>query len=259
MVHFLFPSDPIDPKLADEVFREQAVEMQKRGFGVSLVSIDELNEGSSRIRGRIPGGASVVYRGWMLSPSEYDQLLSLVRSGQGVPLTSKEMYLACHYLPNWYPLVSEFTAETKVFPTDADLPKCLASLSWEKFFIKDYVKSLKTSVGSVVSKPEDVSRVLVEMEKFRGTIEGGICVRRFEEFVPNSEQRFFVIRGRPHSMSRDVPDLVLACVRKIASPFFSIDVAIRTDGIPRVVEIGDGQVSDLVGWNESRFADLWVG
>jgi len=181
MVHFLFPSDPIDPKLADEVFQEQTVEMRKRGFGVSLVSLDGLNEGHPRIRAEIPGGASVVYRGWMLAPSEYDELVSLVRSHQGSMLISQEMYLACHYLPNWYPLVSEFTAETKVFPANADLPKRLASLGWEKFFIKDYVKSLKTSIGSVVSKPEDVSRVLAEMEKFRGTIEGGVCVRRVEE------------------------------------------------------------------------------
>jgi hypothetical protein len=162
--------------------------------------------------------------------------------------------------PNWYPLVAEFTAETKIFPVYADLAeelKTLSSLGWEKFFIKDYVKSLKTSVGSIVSRPEEISLVLTEMQKFRGTIEGGVCVRRFEELIPNSERRFFVINGVPHAMSGSVPELVSECARRIKSPFFAIDVAPRVDGVLRVVEIGDGQVSDLVGWEVTRFAELW--
>jgi ATP-grasp domain, R2K clade family 3 len=43
----------------------------------------------------------------------------------------------------------------------------------------------------------------------------------------------------------------------VPSPFFSVDIAQRTDGRFRVVEIGDGQVSDLVGWTEQRFAEIW--
>jgi hypothetical protein len=42
-----------------------------------------------------------------------------------------------------------------------------------------------------------------------------------------------------------------------ASPFFSVDVALREDGVARIVEIGDGQVSDLVGWSPERFAEMW--
>lgn len=42
-----------------------------------------------------------------------------------------------------------------------------------------------------------------------------------------------------------------------ASPFFSVDVALREDGAERIVEIGDGQVSDLVGWSPERFAEMW--
>jgi ATP-grasp domain, R2K clade family 3 len=43
----------------------------------------------------------------------------------------------------------------------------------------------------------------------------------------------------------------------IASPFFSVDVARRVDGVERIVEIGDGQVSDLVGWSVERFVNIW--
>jgi hypothetical protein len=43
--------------------------------------------------------------------------------------------------------------------------------------------------------------------------------------------------------------------RVVTSPFFSVDVAVREDGVLRVVEIGTA--SDLVGWEADRFAALW--
>jgi hypothetical protein len=258
-LHFVYPSDPVEPKKPDSPFLDQIEELRKLGFSRSLVSFEELEEGNNaKIRGPMPAGATVVYRGWMLAPAEYEKLLSLIRSSQATPFISLEAYLACHYLPNWYPLVAEFTAETKIFSVGTDLAAELKGLGWEKFFVKDYVKSLKTSVGSIISRAEQISVVLSEMQKYRGTIEGGVCVRRFEEFVPGSEMRYFVLHHKPHAASGDVPELVAECARRIPSPFFSIDVALRADGVLRVVEIGDGQVSDLVGWEASRFAEIWT-
>jgi hypothetical protein len=229
MLHFLFPSDPLDPKEADDIFREQAEAMRELGFGVSLFSLEDLQIGNFRIRGPIPQGATVVYRGWMMEAAEYQKLVELIRSRGATSLTSLEAYLSCHHLPNWYPLISDFTAETRILPADGDLSTELSALGWDKFFLKDYVKSLKTSVGAVVSKPEEVATVLAEMKKFRGTIEGGICVRRFESFRQGSEIRYFVIQGLPHAPSNGVPDLLAECARRISSPFFSVDVAIRDE------------------------------
>ena len=169
-MHFLFPSDPIDPQLSDEAFREQADELRKLGIGTSIVALDELGQKNCRLRGPIPSDATVVYRGWMLTPTEYEALLQLIHSRGAVPLISLEKYLLCHYLPNWYPLISEFTAETRVFSANADLANELRALGWQKFFIKDFVKSLKTSVGSVIADPEDITLVVSEMKKFRGEV-----------------------------------------------------------------------------------------
>jgi hypothetical protein len=257
MHHFLVPSDPLSPREPDEIFQDQVAALRGAGLGVTLFSLDDLQSGNARIRGPIPEGATVVYRGWMVSAEEYGRIVDLIRSKGGVPLTSPEQYLACHHLPNWYPLVADLTAETKVLPADADFEVELPALGWGRFFLKDYVKSLKTSVGSVVTKPEEVPVVLAEMEKFRGAIEGGVCVRRFESFVPGSERRYFVFGGTGHAAEGPVPDLVAEVAARIPSPFFSVDIAQREDGQSRVVEIGDGQVSDLVGWDPRRFAALW--
>lgn len=255
--HFLFPSNPLQPKEADDIFQEQAQVFREFGHGVSLFSLEELQLGRFHLYGEIPADATVVYRGWMVSGPEYDSLAKSIQSRGGRPLTSPEAYRTCHYLPNWYPLVEQLTPETRVFPTDANLTAELSTLGWGKFFLKDYVKSLKTSAGSVVSKPEDAQVVVSEMEKFRGTIEGGVCVRRFEAFRPDSETRYFVIRGVPHAALGEPPDIVWECARRIPSPFFAVDIAFREDGVLRVVEIGDGQVSDLVGWQARVFGRLW--
>jgi hypothetical protein len=168
--------------------------------------------------------------------------------------------LTTHHLPNWYPLLADLTPETRVFPADADIAEELWALDWGAYFIKDYVKSLKTSRGAIVRGPSEASALIAEMLEYRGEIEGGICVRRVEDFIPDSERRYFVLRGVAYAPSADAsaPEIVSQCAERIPSKFFSVDVARRRDGILRVVEIGDGQVSDIVGWPAESFASMWL-
>jgi hypothetical protein len=143
---------------------------------------------------------------------------------------------------------------------DSDLERELSDLGWKCFFIKNYVKSLKTSIGSTIEKPSDIKTVVDEMQKFSGTIEGGVCVRRVEDFISDSERRYFVINGRVFAANSEkkIPTIVEECAKRINSKFFSVDVVERRDGVKRIVEIGDGQVSDLVGWTTERFAEIWL-
>ena len=83
-------------------------------------------------------------------------------------LISKETYLSTHYLPNWYGLIEDLTPETRFFSIEDDLEQELRSLGWDGFFIKDYVKSLKTSIGAHIDNPAAIGIVIAEMEKFRG-------------------------------------------------------------------------------------------
>jgi ATP-grasp domain, R2K clade family 3 len=102
----------------------------------------------------------------------------------------------------------------------------------------------------VISHPAEINLVIAEMSKFRGTIEGGICIRRVEDFIPTTEQRYFVIDGKVFAAdpTATIPDIAIDCAGRIKSRFFSIDIIDRQDGVKRIVEIGDGQVSSLVGW-----------
>jgi hypothetical protein len=254
-MHLLYPSSPLRSRQPDEQYQAEVEAVRSEGFEVSLFSVEAFLACDFKASPPLPANAEILYRGWMLSKDEYGSLVAAIRGADSQPVSDLTSYLTCHYLPNWYPLLSEFTPETKVYPADCDLGKELKVLGWSEYFIKDYVKSLKTSVGSRLSKPEQIEAVVSDMKRFRGTIEGGFCVRRVENFLPETERRYFVFDGKPHASEGEVPEVVHQCASRVKSRFFSADLIQRADGGLRIVEVGDGQVSDLVGWSPERFAE----
>lgn len=256
MPHFLFSASARRPDRPDEMFADQWDALAAAGWNASAIP-DAVLTGAKPLRD-IPPDSQVVYRGWMLNAEEYAALARAVGTCSATMFTTPQQYLLAHHLPNWYPLLADLTPETRIYPADVDLVAELRALGWEAYFLKDYVKSLKTGRGSVVRNPEDAPAVVADLRDYRGTIEGGVCVRRFEPLLPDTEVRYFVRQGLAFAPDgRPIPDAVRQCAERIASPFFSVDVAERTDGVLRVVEIGDGQVSDLVGWSADAFAAVW--
>jgi ATP-grasp domain-containing protein len=257
-IHFVFPRDSAEPARPEGMFADQWAALTRVGFTASLCS-DAVLAGTKSLRS-IPPGSVVVYRGWMVKGGEYAALARAIEQCGGQVFTSPQEYLTAHHLPNWYPLLADLTPETRVFPADADIVAELRALGWGAYFLKDYVKSLKTARGSVVRDPTEAPAVIAEMREYRGEIEGGICVRRVEDYLPDSERRYFVLHGVGYAAAdgSPIPELVRRCAERLPSKFFSVDVAERKDGALRVVEVGDGQVSDLVGWPPTAFADMWL-
>jgi hypothetical protein len=255
-MHIIYPKSPLRPKQPDEQFAAEVEAVRAVGFEVSLFSLEDLQSGAFRTVPPLPGESDILYRGWMLSATEYGAFAAALAGAGARPVADLAAYLSSHYLPGWYPSLIDLTPETRIYPPDCDLEGELHRLGWPEFFIKDYVKSLKTSVGSRITKPEQVAAVVADMRHFRGIIEGGFCVRRIECFLPDTEQRYFVLDGEPHGASGVVPPIVYECAKRLRSRFYSVDVVQRDDGQLRIVEVGDGQVSDLVGWTPERFASI---
>jgi ATP-grasp domain, R2K clade family 3 len=260
--HFIFPVSMLNNRVIDEAFQDQAIVLKQAGFGTSAFDIV-----NNKIVGAQPDqGTPVVYRGWMMTPVEYGFFWGWM-IGRGLePLTNLEQYKTAHYLPEWYNILRSVTAET-IFPTNSDstvVAEQINATGWQTVFIKDYVKSLKTDEKPLLDTPvtaENFMRIMEKMRKYRGTIEGGAVVRQYENYYPNSEKRYFIIKGKFYgqetSFDMRAMNLLVRVARDIPSPFFSVDIAERTDGTFRVVELGDGQVSDLVGWTYERFAEIW--
>ena len=126
------------------------------------------------------------------------------------------------------------------------------------YFVKDYVKSLTTSRGSVAINADEIREIIKSIEHYRGKIEGGISLRRFEDLIKDSERRYFVLNGKAFSADDTLPDRVLEIAQRINAPFFSIDIAVNNAGQLRLIEIGDGQVSDIKEWPVERFVQIFL-
>jgi len=252
-MRLLYPSDPTSPKRVDDTYAEEFDAARRAGFDVSLFSFEDFERGTFAPRPNLQPGEAVLYRGWMLTVPRFKDLVHAIGARSASAFTSVEEYAAAHHLPQWYPLLSELTAETLVLDEGADFVGALSGRNWPGYFVKDYVKSLSTAGGSLVRRPEEIADVVSLMRKYRGFVGGGVCVRRKEEYEPASERRYFVFRGKSLATARQVPELVTTCAARIESPFYSIDVAKRRDGELRVIELGDGQVSDRKEWPADQF------
>jgi hypothetical protein len=255
-VHLLFPSNPLNPREPDEQCLEERKAATDMGIGLSIFSFEQLQSGKFRAIPELPRGVTIVYRGWMMTPEQYRAFYDAIGGTGASLITSPEQYELCHYLPRWYSLLKDFTPETLFFKEGDDIPEKLRSFSWSSCFLKDYVKSVATAGGSMAHHLSEIASILARMKKYRGEIEGGICARRIENFEPNSEDRHFVYQSRPFTRIGTFPEIVATVAQRISSPFFSIDVARRRDGVLRIIELGDGQVSDRKGWTAKELLEL---
>jgi hypothetical protein len=256
-VHLLYPSNPLNPGHPDELYVEESKVATEMGFEYSIFPFESFLAGKFRPIPKLRPAETIVYRGWMMKPQEYSRFHAAICATGAVSLTSPQQYELCHYLPRWYPILENFTPETLFFNEGDDIAGKLRSLSWTSCFLKDYVKSVATAGGSTARNLSEIPSILERMTKYRGEIEGGVCARRNEDFEFKSESRHFVYQGKPFSRTGDTPDIVAAAAQHILSPFFSVDVARRPDGVLRIIELGDGQVSDRKDWTARKLLEIF--
>ncbi len=255
MLHLLYPSNPFAPSQPDEAYAEEYEAAKDAGLQASLFSFEDFESGGFKVRPPLSPDRTL-YRGWMLRADGYARLCESI-SGRGAePFTSPAQYIAAHHLPAWYSQCRDATAETVFLAASANFELELKGLGWQGYFVKDYVKSLSTGRGSLAGSPAEVGEIASLIEKFRGSIEGGICVRRFEEFAPGTEERYFALNRVAYARQGEPPELARALATRIDSPFFSIDLAKSVSGEWRLIELGDGQVSDRKLWEASAFVSV---
>ncbi|MBS2037006.1 ATP-grasp domain-containing protein [bacterium] len=231
------------------MFEPQRRSAEERGFQCSLLSYEDLHQEQLLVlRPRPEEGEPLLLRGWMLSPADYAELEQLVRNRDLELVVSADQYQSCHWLSGWYENIQEFTAETAF---DEQVLK-----AWGRAFVKDQVKSCGVGGPPIVSNPGELEQLRAKMLEYRGEIEGGLCFRRVEDYL--QETRVFVWRDRAHGLdlTEAAQELANQVKQRIFSPFYSIDLGLRSDGSWRVIEIGDGQVSDLKEWSADQLFSI---
>jgi hypothetical protein len=259
MIHFLFPSDLFNKRVVDEDYQDELNALASRGFSHSLFSFEDFQDGKFKPFPVIPTDATVIYRGWMMTPEVYSTLYDALVTSGGRLLTNPTQYRQAHHMPEWLtaPDMALFTPSTIVVPREADFVEAVKDTGWQRFFVKDYVKSLSTGRGPFADTPEQISEIVDLMEKYRGFVEGGVCIREFERFKPESETRYFSVNHKIYGPYGHVPTIVEVIANRIDSPFFSIDMAASLHNGLRLIEIGDGQVSSRKQWDADVFAEIF--
>ncbi len=241
MHNIIYPADYFNLNKVDEMFEKEAMAFKNEGFNIQIWNGKPIESGT------------YIYRGWMLSEDEYNDLELFMNKNNSKLITDKMNYLNSHYLKNWYDKLSDLTPET-VFSSYENINDTINSLDWNKFFVKDYVKSLTTEQGSIANSKDEVLKILKEIDSKKGIV-GGISLRKVHDFVDESEIRYFCLNGKVLTPIGNVPSIVKTVADRIKIPFFSIDVIQDNKGKEWIVEIGDGQVSDLkLPWKPERFA-----
>jgi hypothetical protein len=188
---------------------------------------------------------------------------SVALAARGVHLrTSPAADRSAHELPGWYDLFRVHTPRTTwTTGPSLDQPAAgLASLGAPAAVLRDYVKSAKHDGHEAAYIPDTgdgdhVAKVARRLLELRGDDSAGGLLARAYEDLTGAETRTWWVGGECRLVTAhpDTPEAepgpvdpgpYAAGVVALGTPFVTLDLARRTDGTWRLVEIGDGQVSD---------------
>jgi hypothetical protein len=276
----LFCADPLTPKRTDPHFAREAVTVHAAGGTVSHIDHDALQRGdlAEAVRRVRPDLGPVWYRGWMATSAQYAALAAALKDRGTTLLTLPEDYRRAHELPGWYDAFAGLTPRSVWLPlspgarpTHDTLEELARPLGDGPAIVKDYVKSRKHEWDTACFVPDvrdtaRLHRVVAELVAGQGDVlAGGVVVREYEPYE-GDEARVWWVDGEPALVGPhpDTPDTypepvfdpIRAAVRGFGCRFITTDLARRADGVWRVVEVGDGQVSDLPASTDP--ADLYI-
>jgi hypothetical protein len=280
----LLPQDPLNPRRVDPHYSYEAQLVRGLGGETALVDHDALLAGATADAVRqVPIGTGPAwYRGWMLPVAAYAGFVRALAERGCQLLTSAAAYATAHELPGWYSTFEGATPDSVWLSAAAgpeELAQAAARLGGQgPAIVKDYVKSRKHEWHEACYIPDladlaALTRVVGRFVELQGEfLAGGVVLRRFHAFASAdggaaglngvdqqgraAEARVWWVDGEPvltgpHPDTPELlptPDLtvVRSLVRSLGCRFVTTDLARLADGGGwMVVEVGDGQVSDL--------------
>ncbi len=283
----VFPAEPYQSDRVDSAFEAEVEAAESAGFSCAFLNYEALTD-SGDLAGavrRIPGSetpAPAIYRGWMLTPTQYALLYKALAAQNLFLINTPDAYRHCHYLPENHPVIAAVTPETVSLPfgPNSGMEEVFALLGRfgkRSLVVKDYVKSQKHYWNDACFIPdasdhESVRRVVTRFLELQGeSLAEGLVFREFVELKPlgghpksgmplTREFRRFFLDGVPLTTGRywdeadygdsatdtaPPADLFQGIAKQVGSRFFTMDIAQRIDGEWLIVELGDAQVSGL--------------
>ncbi|MFJ3970308.1 ATP-grasp domain-containing protein [Streptomyces parvus] len=268
---FLFCADPLRTSRPDPQFADDLAAARSAGGRIALLDHDALLAGDAAgaVARVARDSGPYWYRGWMIPSARYAELETVLGARGCSLLTDAVDYRRAHELPGWYEEFDGLTPHSvwrAAVPGDPppsadELAGIAAPLGPGPGIVKDFVKSRKHEWDEACYVPELADRkqlasVVGRFVELQGDfLAGGLVLRAFEPFVAGGEARVWWVDGEavlvtahPDTPDRHpVPELpsVREAVGRLGLRWVTTDLALREDGVWRVVEVGDGQVSGV--------------
>lgn len=273
--YVLFCADPLSPRKIDPAFALDAE--AARDAGLTCITLDHdhldnrINPAAALRSMRVEEPGVAVYRGWMMRAEAYEALFQAQGERQVRLITSPSAYITCHHAIGSYPKLKKWMAVTSWISRDRihdaqAVQAALAIHGCSGVIVKDWVKSQANGYWNEAcyipeaSDSEQASRVVARFVELQGdSLVGGLVFKRYLPLVPTGapayEYRAFIVNGKivgcwpRFEMSaqplRPPRQLLAEIAECVPSPFASADFAIDVHGQWWLLEVGDGQVSDL--------------
>jgi hypothetical protein len=238
-----------------------------------VISADLVVDGEpERALRRIPRGIGrALYRGPILTAEAYEALYEAALERDAELVVDPSAYEHALYVPEHHEAIADLAAPTRwTYGTDLDEAyEAARELGEPPWILKDHVKSAKDDwEGACFVPPGATKADFVEVARgllaHRGDdFQRGFVIRKFldlatssvrtrERRIPDEHRLFFwegelVAHAPYHDIGDPLDDVAVFEVlgSRIDSPFFTADVAFRSEGGWVVVEINDGGVSSL--------------
>ncbi|MFF3974732.1 ATP-grasp domain-containing protein [Streptomyces rubiginosohelvolus] len=268
---FLFCADPLRASRPDPQFAEDVAAARAAGGRIALLDHDALLAGDAAgaVARVARDSGPYWYRGWMIPSARYAELEAALGARGCTLLTDAVGYRRAHELPCWYGDFDGLTPHSVWCPmvpgapppSVEELAGLAAPLGPGPGIVKDFVKSRKHEWHEACYVPElgdrrRLASVVGRFVELQGDfLAGGLVLRAFEPFVAGGEARVWWVDGEAVLVTAhpDTPDRrpspelpsVREAVGRLGLRWVTTDLALREDGVWRVVEVGDGQVSGL--------------
>lgn len=282
-IYILFCESPFQTNIVDEEYEDQYIAAKESGFETLLVNFENLTnlDRASTATKRIKPNdvlADVIYRGWMLTPTQYSFLYHDLLAKNYRLINNPTAYQNCHYLPDSLKFIEGKTPKTifQKFDTENSIDLLIEKskvFGQKAVILKDYVKSEKhdwdtacfvTNAADYDKLRQTILNLLELRDKY---LNEGIVIREFEPLngltthsksgMPLTEEyRLFFCNkkligiydyweeGAYNFSKPDTTEFELLA-GQIESNFFSMDIARQQDGSLIIIELGDGQVAGL--------------
>jgi hypothetical protein len=278
-MRIIYCDSVFDNKIIESDYEEEKESAIKVGFDFSLISFEELTDGSvSRALKLIQETKNkefAIYRGWMLTPFQYKNLFDGLLTKNIQLINTPSEYQHCHYLPDSYKKIESKTPKSNWTTTldNKSVLELTKKFGGKSIIVKDFVKSEKHNWKDAcfipnASDSDNVKAIVNKFIELRGdALNEGLVFRQFEEleFLTKHSQsgmpltkefRIFFANKKivkvfdywdegEYGTTKPELDEFIKIAQNIDSIFFTMDVAKKKNGNWIIMELGDGQVAGL--------------